>query len=166
MTSRTFTAQVRRPDDGPGHAIEVPFDPVEVFGRARAPVRVIMDGHPAFRTTVASYGERGWIGLRKDQLTDMALRVDDDVTVVVEFDDTPRDVDLPTELTAALAENPAAGAAFAALAPSHRREYALWVGEAKHADTRMRRAAATAVKVLEGRRPASTAPPDEPRQVD
>ena len=59
MTSRTFTAQVLRPDDGPGHAIEVPFDPVEVFGRARAPVMVIINGHPAFRTTLASYGGRG-----------------------------------------------------------------------------------------------------------
>ena len=105
-------------------------------------------------------------GCAKGQLTDMGLRVDDDVTVSVEFDDTTRDVTLPTELTAALAENPAAGAAFAALAPSHRREYALWVGEAKHADTRMRRAAATAVKVLEGRRPSSDAAPEKPRRTD
>ena len=63
MTSRTFTARVLRPDDGPGHAIAVPFDPVQVFGRARAAVRVII-GHPAFGTTVASYGGRGWIGLQ------------------------------------------------------------------------------------------------------
>jgi len=88
------------------------------------------------------------------------------VTVSVESDDTPPDVDVPAELTAALAENPEAGAAFAALPPSHRREYALWVDEAKRADTRKRRATATTVKVLEGRRPASTARPDEPCQVD
>jgi len=115
-----------------------------------------------WRLTAAMDGS----GCAKGQLTDMGLRVDDDVTVSVEFDDTTRDVTLPTELTAALAENPAAGAAFAALAPSHRREYALWVGEAKHADTRMRRAAATAVKVLEGRRPGSDAAPERPRRVD
>ena len=166
MTSRTFTARVLRPDDGPGHAIELPFDPVEAFGRARAPVRVVINGHHAFRTTLASYGGRGWIGLRKAQLTAMGLGVDDGVTVAVECDDTPRDVDVPAELTAALAENRKAGAAFAALPPSHRREYALWVDEAKRADTRVRRATATTVKVLEGRRPASTAPPDEPRQSD
>ncbi|HYN71803.1 MAG TPA: YdeI/OmpD-associated family protein [Nakamurella sp.] len=166
MTSRRFTAQVLRPDDGPGHAIEVPFDPVEVFGRARAPVRVIVNGHPAFRTTLASYGGRGWIGLRKAQLTDMGLHVDDHVTVAVEFDDDPRDADLPPELTGALAENPAAGAAFAALPPSHRREYAQWVGEAKRADTRLRRATATTVKVLDGRRPGSGAAPEKPRRVD
>ena len=166
MTSRTFTARVLRPDDGPGHAIEVPFDPVEVFGRARAPVRVVIDGHPAFRTTLASYSGRGWIGLRKAQLADMGLRADDDVTVSVEADDTARDVDVPAELTVALAENPAAGAAFAALPPSHRREYAGWVGEAKRAATRERRATATTVKVLQGRRPGSTTAPDHPRRVD
>ena len=163
MTSRTFTAQVLRPDDGPGHAIEVPFDPVEVFGRARAPVIVIINGHTAFRTTLVSYGGRGWIGLRKAQLTDVGLRVDDDVTVSVDLDDTPRDADSPPELTAALAGNPAAGAAFSELPPSHRREYAQWVGEAKRADTRVRRATATAVTVLGGRRPGSAAAPEEPR---
>ena len=77
MTSRTFTARVLRPDDGPGHAIELPFDPVEAFGRARAPVRVVINGHHAFRTTLASYGGRGWIGLRKAQLADMGLGVGD-----------------------------------------------------------------------------------------
>ena len=163
MTSRTFTARVLRPDDGPGHAIEVPFDPVEVFGRARAPVIVIINGHPAFRTTLASYGGRGWIGLRKAQLTDMGLRVDDDVTVSVELDDAPRDADIPPELTAALAGNPAAGAAFSELPPGHRREYAQWVGEAKRADTRVRRATATAVTVLDGRRPGSDAAPGASR---
>lgn len=165
MTPRTFTAKVLRPDDGPGHAIEVPFDPVEAFGRVRAPVRVVINGHAAFRTTLASYGGRRWIGLRKAQLNDMGLRVQADVTVTVEFDDTPRDMDLPAELTGALAEDPAAGAAFAALPPSHRREYALWVGQAKRADTRARRAMATAVKVLEGRRPSSDAAPEKPRRT-
>jgi bacteriocin resistance YdeI/OmpD-like protein len=129
-------------------------------------VRVVIDGHPAFRTTPASYGGRGWIGLRKAQLTDMGLRMHDHVTVSVEVDDTPRDVDVPAELTATLAENPAAGVAFAALPPSHRREFARLVGEAKRADTRVRRATATTVKVLEGRRPGSGAAPEASRGVN
>ena len=96
----------------------------------------------------------------------MGLRVGDDVTVSVETDDTPRVVDVPPELTAALAENPAAGAAFAALSPSHRREYAQWVGDGKRADTRVRRAKATAVKVLEARRPESDATPEASRGMN
>ena len=53
MTLRTFVGRIERPDDGPGHAIAVPFDPARVFGRARAPVLVVIGDHPAFRTTLA-----------------------------------------------------------------------------------------------------------------
>lgn len=59
-------------DDGPGCGFALPFDPKEAYGRARAPVRVSVDGAPAFRTTVASYGGTGWIGLRKAQRADPA----------------------------------------------------------------------------------------------
>lgn len=39
----------------------------------------------------------------------------------------------------ALKESPSALAAFEALPPSHKREYLVWIGEAKKADTRVRR---------------------------
>jgi len=47
---------------------------------------------------------------------------------------------MPRELRKALAEDPGARAVFDRLPPSHRREYAGWVGEAKQAETRARRA--------------------------
>ena len=90
MASRTFTAMVQQPDDGPGHAVEVPFDPVEVFGRARAPVLVTVPGHDPFRTTIASYGGTGWIGLRKAQRDDLMVEAGDEITMTVEFDDVPQ----------------------------------------------------------------------------
>jgi hypothetical protein len=40
---------------GSGTLLEVPFDVRTVFGKARAPVRGTVNGHP-FRTTVAVYG--------------------------------------------------------------------------------------------------------------
>lgn len=48
--------------------------------------------------------------------------------------------EVPEELTAALAQASAAATFFAALAPSHRRAYVLWVGSAKQEATRQRRA--------------------------
>ena len=51
-----------------------------------------------------------------------------------------RELELPDELAAALADDPAARAAFDALAVSHGREYANWVAEAKRPETRTRRA--------------------------
>ena len=51
---------------------------------------------------------------------------------------------IPEELSEALSENEAAGRIFGALPPSHRNEYMRWIGEAKRAETRRRRAAKAA----------------------
>ena len=124
MTLRTFVGRIERPDDGPGHAIAVPFDPARVFGRARAPVLVVIGDHPAFRSTLASYGGHAWIGLRKAQLSEFGLETGAEVAVTVERDDQPRTVDVPAELAAALEADAASAAAYARLPFSHRREYA------------------------------------------
>lgn len=59
--------------------------------------------------------------------------------------------ELPQELAAALARDTAARKAFAALSPSHRREYAEWIAEAKRAETRARRVATTLLQLTEGK---------------
>jgi len=51
------------------------------------------------------------------------------------------DMDMPAEGLAVLASNPGAKEAYGTLAPSHQREYAKWVSEAKQVATRERRAA-------------------------
>jgi uncharacterized protein YdeI (YjbR/CyaY-like superfamily) len=58
--------------------------------------------------------------------------------------------DLPAELAAALARTKAAQRAYDALAPGQRRLWARWVGEAKQAETRARRAARTAEQLRAG----------------
>jgi uncharacterized protein YdeI (YjbR/CyaY-like superfamily) len=70
----------------------------------------------------------------------------DAVEVVLERDDAPRELEVPPELAAALAE-PGLRAAYDALAFTHRREYAEWVAEAKRPQTRARRAAKAAAMV-------------------
>jgi len=52
-------------------------------------------------------------------------------------------VSIPDELTAALARNKAAQTAWESLPPSHQREHAKYVAEAKQTETRERRAAKT-----------------------
>jgi uncharacterized protein YdeI (YjbR/CyaY-like superfamily) len=47
----------------------------------------------------------------------------------------------PPDIEQALVADPAAKAAFEGLPPSHRREYLLWVSEAKRPETRARRIA-------------------------
>jgi len=60
---------------------------------------------------------------------------------------TAAEVETPAELRAALAKDKAAKKAFDAMPPSHRREHAKWVGEAKKTETREKRAAAAVEKV-------------------
>jgi len=54
---------------------------------------------------------------------------------------------VPHDLQIELHDDPEAGAAFAALPPSHRREYIDWILEAKRPETRMRRVEETARRV-------------------
>jgi uncharacterized protein YdeI (YjbR/CyaY-like superfamily) len=58
---------------------------------------------------------------------------------------------IPEALAAALAKHPKARAAFDAFSPSHRREYAEWIAEAKQAATRDRRVATAIEWLAEGK---------------
>jgi len=58
---------------------------------------------------------------------------------------------VPTELTKALSKNKKATAAFDKFPPSHKREYADWISEAKAADTRQRRVAQAIEWIAEGK---------------
>jgi uncharacterized protein YdeI (YjbR/CyaY-like superfamily) len=64
----------------------------------------------------------------------------------------------PPELEAALAGDGRARAGWEALAPSHRKTWIAWVGEARRPETRVRRAAAVARECAAGRRPGMTPP--------
>jgi len=60
-------------------------------------------------------------------------------------------VKVPKELTTALAKNKKAAAAFENFPPSHKREYADWIAEAKGADTRQRRVDSAIEWIAEGK---------------
>lgn len=59
---------------------------------------------------------------------------------------------VPAELAQALALHPAAQSNFDRFAPSHRREYNEWIGEAKQAATRERRVAQAIEWIAEGKK--------------
>ena len=63
-------------------------------------------------------------------------------------------VEIPPELAEALGADPAVRAAFDRLPPSHRREYADWIEEAKREKTRRRRAEQAVAMVRDGLRRA------------
>ena len=135
--------------EGSGTLLEVPFDVRAAFGKARALVRGTVNGHP-FRTTVAVYGGRYFLGFRREIREAAGFGDGDRLSVVLELDDEPRTVELPAELQAVLAADSDARAAFDRLSYTHRREYAEWVSGAKRDETRRARMERTAAMLRDG----------------
>ncbi|MCU1455070.1 MAG: hypothetical protein JWN46_3216 [Acidimicrobiales bacterium] len=121
--------------------IEVPAEVIEGLGAGkRPPVTVTVAGY-SYRTTVAVMGGRFMVPLSADRRAAAGVAAGDEVDVDVELDEAPRDVEVPTDLAAALDADPAVRAAFDKLAPSHRKEWVRSVEDAKKPETRQRRIA-------------------------
>ena len=114
----------------------VPADVVAALGaRKRPPVRVTIGPH-TFRSTVAAYGDDFYLPLNAANRKAAGVVAGDDVVVGVELDEEPSVVEVPSDLADALAGDPEAAAAFAALSYSHQREFVEWINEAKRPATR------------------------------
>lgn len=114
------------------------------------PVKVTVNGH-TFALRLSRMAGQNCIGLRREVRDAAGLTLGETVEVEISADAAPRTVEVPADLAAALAENPSAAQAFDALAYSHRKEFARWVGEAKREQTRAERVATTVEMVLAGR---------------
>ena len=148
VTSLTLTTTLE--PRGPAAAIVLTDDQVATLGGGkRAAVRVSIADRTA-RLRLAVMGGENLIGLSKAARAELAVETGDEVTVTIELDETPREVDVPADLAAALAADPAAAAAFEGLAFSHRKEYAVWVADAKREETRLRRVAQAIDRLREG----------------
>jgi hypothetical protein len=130
--------------------LRVPVDLEEIFGRARPPLKVTIEGH-TWRTTPGVYGGVAYIGLNKDVRAAAGVDAGDRVRVTMELDTEPRTVAVPPDLRTALRADPEANAAFAQLSFTHRREYVEWVEEAKRPETRARRITGTVDGVRQGK---------------
>lgn len=129
----------------------VPAEVVEALGpKKRVAVRVTVNGH-IYRSTVAPMGGEYLLPLNRENRSAAGITAGDVIEVVLERDDEPRVVEVPDDLTAALATDGIAEDAFARLSYSHQREYVEWVTSSKRADTRARRVAQTVERVKEGR---------------
>lgn len=135
---------------GPATAIILTDEQVdELGGGKRAAVRVRI-GDRSARLRLAVMGGENCIGISKASRAALGVEIGDTVTAHVELDEAPREVELPPELVEALAVDPETKAKFEALAFSHRKEFARWVGEAKREETKARRVAETIRMVHSG----------------
>lgn len=131
--------------------LPVPFDPTEVFGKVRAPVKVTL-GSYTYRSTIASMGNGPCLPLRKSHRDAAGLGEVKDgqkVRVRLELDVAPREVTPPRDLERALKRESGVWERWAALSYTHRREWVEAVESAKKPETRERRIA-NAVRAMKG----------------
>jgi Bacteriocin-protection, YdeI or OmpD-Associated/Domain of unknown function (DUF1905) len=147
--------EVIRATGGGGSYVRVPDQAREELGATgRTSVTGTVDGFAIVGQVMPySFPDAGKVvllGLTKATRAAIGKGIGDEVEVELTRDDRSRSAtfEMPAELQAAIDGNAAAKAAFEALAPSHRREYAQHVAEAKQASTRDRRAARVVEQLL------------------
>jgi hypothetical protein len=137
-----------------GTFVVIPPDVVAALGATgRTSVTGTIDGQP-FSNQVMPYTFEG-VGRQVVMVVNKAVRralgkeAGESVELVLARDPRSRsaDVAVPPELADALATDPEVRSRFDRLAPSHRREYAEFVGEAKREETRRRRAEQTVARL-------------------
>ena len=134
-----FRAVVETDEGTAGTAfVEVPVNVMAALGpRKRVPVRVTINGF-TYRSTNSIYGGVAYLPLRADVRKAAGIEVGDRVAVDARSG--------PGVTQHRAAAGPGEGAWgrwdaewFAALSPSHQKEYVLWLDDAKRPETRVRR---------------------------
>ena len=130
--------------------LQVPDEIVTALGSGQRPkVRLTIGGH-TYRTTVARMGGRFLVALNAENRQAAGVAAGDQVDVEIELDDAPREVEVPTDLAAALDQDPEARQFFDQLSYTHRKEWVRWVEEAKKTETRQARLARTVAALHDG----------------
>jgi bifunctional DNA-binding transcriptional regulator/antitoxin component of YhaV-PrlF toxin-antitoxin module len=127
--------------------IEVPEDVVTGLGAGRRPSVSVTIGTYTYPSTVATRGGRFLIPISAEVRRDAGVEAGDEVDVELVLDTAPRVVTVPPDLAEALDADPAVRAAFDGMSYSHQRQYVLSVQDARTAETRQRRIAATITKL-------------------
>ncbi|HYH24625.1 MAG TPA: YdeI/OmpD-associated family protein [Blastococcus sp.] len=148
--SATFETTVTAVGNNTG--IVVPEEVLERLGAGkRPPVVVDLDGYE-YRTTAGVMGGRSMLSISAAIREATGLAGGDPVRVTLTVADTPREVEMPEDLAAALAADEQAGPFFAGLSNSLQRYHVDQVTSAKTPETRQRRIEKALALFREGRK--------------
>jgi hypothetical protein len=152
MTQKqTFTAVIQNAGGG-GAFVEVPFDVEVTFGSKKPKVKALIEGVP-YRGVLTRMGtECHLLIILKEIREKIGRTFGDEVTVSLEPDTEPRVVEIPAELKKAFKTEKEAKAFFDKLSYTHRREYVMWINEAKREETRQNRITKTIEMLKQGKK--------------
>jgi hypothetical protein len=136
----TFITEVRAMTEK-ATTLPVPAEAVGALGTQKKPKVVVSVNNYTYRSTVQTYGGEFLLPFSATDREAAGVKAGDQVQVTLDLDLEPRTIEVPAALTAALAQQPGAMEAFAALAYSKRKEFVRQVNEARTQETRDRRIA-------------------------
>ncbi|HAN16989.1 MAG TPA: hypothetical protein DCP73_15940 [Chloroflexi bacterium] len=132
--------------------IVVPDEVVARLGSGKKPaVRVTINGH-TYRSTVAVISGRFMVRVSAAERVNAGVAAGDEVEVTLELDTSPRQVEVPDDLSAALSSDPLAMAFWSTLSYSNQRWYVLWITGTKQQVTRDARVAKAIGMLRDGRK--------------
>jgi hypothetical protein len=137
--------------EGGGAFVTIPFDVEETFGKKRLKIKATIDGEPYRGTLVRMGSPHHMLLVLKEIREKIGKSFGDEVTVELEEDLEPRQVDVPPDLLQALEANPKAHAYFNRLSYTHQREYVRWVTDAKRDQTHQDRVQRTIEMLMQGK---------------
>lgn len=141
MNKISFTTIILKPDGvGTWHYADIPLNVEKEFGKkGRVPVKATLNGH-SFTGSLMPHGNGGHFLVIGKEIRDKAgVQVGDTVELTVELDSAPRIIETPEDMAAALKDSPEAEEFYNQLAYSHKKEYVVWVNDAKREETRQNR---------------------------
>jgi hypothetical protein len=136
MPSKTFRAKIVR--EGSMCFIPLTFDPRDLFGKVRAPVKVTLNGY-SYRSTIAAMGGPPCIPLRKSNREAAGLEGGETIDVRLDLDTEEREVIPPADFRRMLKTTPGALEHWNGLSYTHQREHVEAIEGAKKPETRARR---------------------------
>ena len=114
----------------------MPFDTRGVWGKAKVPVKVTINGY-TWRSTVGNRRGIQYIMVNAEARRSAGVKAGDVVTIALEPDTEKREIKIPLPLQKALGAK--LSQKLNGLSFTHKKEFIVWYTEAKKEDTRIRR---------------------------
>ena len=139
MVKASFKSKMKSAGNNTG--IEVPPEIIAELGSSKKPPVVVNVNDYTYSSTVEVMDGKYMISFSKANREASGIKGGDPIEVTLELDETPRTVEVPADLMAALSAKAGAVAAFEKQAFSKRKEFVRQVEDAKTPETRTRRIA-------------------------
>lgn len=147
MKEYKFTA-ILEPAGGGGVFVPFPYDAKKEFGKARVPIQCTIDGEP-YRGTMVKYGTPYHIIIVLKAIREKIKKgAGDKVKIVLKEDTAERTVQVPGDFKKLLKKNKLLES-FTKMSYTHRKEWMLWINDAKKEETRLRRMEKAIEKLVE-----------------